>query len=200
MQQTEATAKRHFWLDDGPVSKSGPRTRTQREVKPMAKISEVPAPVEETVGKTIEATVTSLKAGVAKATANFEATQAQVKQGVEKAVSTAEELVSFNQANLEAIVKAGQIWAAGIQDLSKHLAATAQAALDESIATFKALSGAKSLKDAVDLQTAYARATLEKTLAESGKLTDASIKLTEQALAPITARVTVAVEKFSKAS
>ena len=71
----------------------------------MAKISEVPAQVEETVGKTIEATVTSLKAGVAKATANYEATQAQVKQGVEKAVSTAEELVAFNQANLEAIVR-----------------------------------------------------------------------------------------------
>nr|WP_294502370.1 phasin family protein [uncultured Rhodopila sp.] len=166
----------------------------------MAKITEVPAPVEETVGKTIEATVTSLKAGVAKATASIEATQAQVKQGVEKAVTTAEELVAFNQANLEAIVKAGQIWAAGIQDLSKHLAATAQASLDESIATFKALSGVKSLKDAVDLQTAYARATLEKTLAESGKLTDASIKLTEQALAPITARVTLAVEKLSKAA
>ena len=87
-------------------------------------------------------------------------------------------------------MKSGQIWAAGVQDLSKHLAATAQASFDESISTFKALTCVKSLKDAMDLQTAFARATLEKTLAESGKLTDASIKLTEQALAPITARVT----------
>jgi phasin family protein len=166
----------------------------------MAKITEVVAPAEETVSKTIDATVTSLKAGVAKATASFEATQAQVKQGVEKAVSTAEEIVAFNQGNLEALIKAGQIWSVGVQDLSKHIAAAAQASLDESIATFKALSGVKSLKDAYELQAAYARSTLEKTLAESGKLTDASIKLTEQALAPITARVTVAVEKLSKAA
>ncbi len=166
----------------------------------MVKTNEVVASVEDSANKTIDATVTTPKAGVAKATAGFEATQAQVKQGVEKAVTTAEELVAFNKGNLEALVKAGQIWAAGIQDLSKHLAATAQASLDESIATFKALSGVKSLKDAVELQTAYARATLEKTLAESGKLTDASIKLTEQALAPITARVTLAVEKISKAA
>jgi hypothetical protein len=37
-------------------------------------------------------------------------------------------------------------------------------------------------------------------LAESNKLVDASIKLTEQTLAPLTARVTGAVETFGKAA
>ena len=115
-------------------------------------------------------------------------------------MKTAEELVAFNQGNIEAFVKASQIWASGMQDLSKHLAATAQASLDESMSALKALTGAKSLKDAFELQSSFARAALEKSLAESGKLTDASFKLTEQALAPITARVTVAVEKFAKAA
>ncbi|MDR3533937.1 MAG: phasin family protein [Rhodopila sp.] len=160
----------------------------------------MPPAAEQAATQTIEATVSNLKEGVAKATAGFEATQAKVKEGMEKAVKTAEELVAFNQGNVEAIVKSGQIWFAGVQDLSKHVAAAAQASLDESIAAFKALSGVKSLKDAIDLQTAYARSALEKGLAESGKLTDASFKLTEQALAPITARVTVAVEKFAKAA
>jgi phasin family protein len=166
----------------------------------MAKITDVAAPAEETVAKITDATVTSIKAGVAKATAGFEATQAQVTEGVKKAVTTAEELVAFNQGNFEAIVKAGEIWSAGVQDLTKHLTAAAKASFDESVATFKAITSAKSLKDALDLQAAYARSTLEKTLAESGKITDASFKLTEQALAPITARVTVAVEKMSKAA
>jgi hypothetical protein len=39
---------------------------------------------------------------------------------------------------------------------------------------------------------------MEKTLAGSGRLTDASLKLTEQALAPLTERVSIAVEKFAK--
>jgi phasin family protein len=64
----------------------------------------------------------------------------------------------------------------------------------------KAIAASKSLKDAFDLQTSLARGAIEKSLAESGKLTDASLKLTEQALAPITARVTLAVEKFSKSA
>jgi phasin family protein len=166
----------------------------------MAKVTDITPPAEAAASKTIDATVTSLKAGTEKLTAGFEATQAQVKQAAEKAVTTAEELVAFNQGNLEAFIKAGQIWTAGVQDLSKHIAASAKASLDDSIATFKALSGVKSIKDAIDLQTSFARSTLEKTLAESGKITDASFKLTEQALAPITARVTVAVEKFAKAA
>ena len=57
----------------------------------------------------------------------------------------------------------------------------------------------KSLKDAIDLQASLARSTVEKTVAEASRLTDASVKLAEQTLAPLTARVTLAVEKFAEA-
>ena len=115
-------------------------------------------------------------------------------------MKTAEEFVAFGQGNVEAIVKSSQIWVAGVQDLSKQVAITAQAQFDETMSVFKAMSGMKSLKDVFDLQSSFARAALEKSVTESGKLTDASLKLTEQALAPITARVTTAVETFSKAA
>jgi len=146
-----------------------------------------------------EQTMTSLKDGMAQAAAGFEKTQAKMKEGVEKAMKTAEEFVTFGQGNVEAFLKSGQIWAAGMQDLQKQMAASAQASFEETVATFKAMAAAKSLKDAFDLQASLARGSIEKTLAESGKLTDASLKLTEQALAPITARVTLAVEKLAKA-
>lgn len=165
-----------------------------------AKIADVAPAAEEATNNGIEATMSNLKEGVAKATAGFEVTQAKVKEGVEKAMKTAEKLVAFNQGNMEAMVKSGQIWATGMQDLSKHIAAATQASLDDSMSAFKALTSVKSLKDVFELQSSLARSALEKSLAESGKLTDASFKLTEQALAPITARVTVAVEKFAKAA
>ena len=116
------------------------------------------------------------------------------------AIKAAEDFVSFSQGNLEAVIKAGQIWAAGVQDLSKTFAATAQAQVEETLAAVKALSGVKSLKEAVDLQTNLARVSLEKAVTETSKLTDASVKLAEQTLAPLTARVTLAVEKFGRAA
>jgi phasin family protein len=145
-----------------------------------------------------DATVGNIQEGVAKATSGIEQTQTKMKEGVEKAMKTAEELVAFSQGNMEAFLRSGQIWAAGVQDISKQFAATAQASIEETVSTFKALSSVKSLKDAIDLQSNLARSAIEKTLSESGRLTDASFKLTEQTLAPITARVTLAVEKFAK--
>ena len=152
----------------------------------------------DAAAKGFESTVSGLKDGMTRAAAGFADTQAKVKQGMEKAMKTAEEVMAFSQGNLEAMVKCGQIWAAGVQDIGKKIAANAQASFDETMTTFKAMSSVKSLKDAFDLQAGLARSTLEKTLAESGKLTDASMKLTEQALAPLTARVNLAMEKFAK--
>lgn len=148
--------------------------------------------------KGIDQTVATLKDSMTQAAAGMEKTQARVKEGMEKAMKTAEEFVTFGQGNLEAVVKSGQILAAGMQDLSKQFAATAQASFEETMATFKALATVKSLKEAIDLQTGLTRTAIEKTMAESGKLTDASVKLTEQVMAPLTARMTLAVEKFAK--
>ena len=168
------------------------------------KTIEAAAAAEETVanaaGKGFETTVSGLKDGMSQAVAGFTETQAKVKQGMEKAMKTAEELVAFGQGNVEAMVKSGQVWAAGVQDIGKQMAATAQASFEETVSTFKALSSVKSLKDAFDLQANFARSAMEKTMAESGKLTDASLKLTEQAMAPLTARVSLAVEKFARSA
>ena len=113
-------------------------------------------------------------------------------------MQTAEEMMSFGQGNLEAVMKSGQIWASGVQDLSRQMAASAKASFDETMATFKALAGVKSFKEAVELQSSLARSSVEKAVAETGKLTDASMKLAEQAAAPLTARVNLAVETFGK--
>jgi phasin family protein len=117
---------------------------------------------------------------------------------MDKAMKTAEELFSFGQGNLEAIMKSGQIWTAGVQDLSRQFAATAQASLDEAVNGFKALAGVHSLKEAIDIQTSLARSAMEKAMTESGRFADASFKLAEQAAAPLTARVTAAIESFGK--
>jgi hypothetical protein len=50
----------------------------------------------------------------------------------------------------------------------------------------------------MDLQSSFTKTSIEKLVAETGKLTDASMKLAEQALAPITERVTIATEKFAR--
>ena len=134
----------------------------------------------------------------ASAASRFNTATTEVKANMDKAMKTAEELVSFGQGNFEALVKSGQIWATGMQDLGKQVAATAQAQMDQTMATLKALAAVKSFKEAVELQSSLARSSVEKAVTETGKLTDASLKLAEQTMAPLTARVSLAVERFAR--
>ena len=128
----------------------------------------------------------------------FATTQADMTQGMQDAMKTAEDFLAFGQGNLDAFMKSSQIWAAGMQDISKQVAAMAQASFGETIATFQSLAAVKSPKDALDIQANLARTSFEKAAAETGKITDASLKLAEQAMAPITARLNLAAEKFAK--
>jgi len=119
-------------------------------------------------------------------------------QGMKTMMNSTEDFVAFGKQNLEAFTTASKIWVTGVQDLTQQVAATAKASLEESVETFKALSAVKSVKEAIELQSAYSKAAVAKAVAESTKMTEASLRLTEQAMAPITARVTIAVQAFSK--
>ena len=112
-------------------------------------------------------------------------------------MTKAEQFVSFGQANLEAVMKSGQIWTAGVQDLSAKMAASAKASFDETLSTMRAISGVTSLRDAFELQSGFARSALEKSVSDTGRLAETSIKLAEQAAAPIAARLTAAVDMVS---
>lgn len=165
--------------------------------------SDLAAASAKAVSTTITATADTVAAVTSEAVAtasSIEPTPPTITQGIKSMMKTSEDFFAFGQANLEAFVKSGQIWSAGVQELTKQIANSAKASFDESVSTLKAMSTARSVKEAIDLQSNFAKAALEKAMAESNKLTDASIKLTEQTLAPITARVTVAVETFGKAA
>lgn len=110
---------------------------------------------------------------------------------------TTEDMTSFGQANVDAIMKAGQAWAAAMQAISQTIATNAQAQLDHTLSTWQALSNARTLKEAVDLQTSLARRSIETALADTNKLTEASMRLAEQAIAPLTARMTQTIERFT---
>jgi phasin family protein len=155
------------------------------------------ADVKKVEAATTHKTIEGIKEVAATATAGFEHAQVQMKEGVTRAMKTAEQVAHFSQGNVEALVKSSQIWATGWQDISKQMAATAKANLDETMSVFKAMTSVKSVKEAFDLQSSFARTSMEKAMAESGKLTEHSLKLAEQAFAPISARVNAAVETFS---
>jgi phasin family protein len=121
-------------------------------------------------------------------------------QALNTVIKSTQDFVSFGKANFEAATESGRILAAGVQDLTKHFVSTATVSYEDAIATAKALGAAKSVKEAIALQGAHAQASISKVVSETKKLAEESVKLTEQAMAPLTARMAVAVETFAKAA
>jgi hypothetical protein len=136
--------------------------------------------------------------GAGQARAAMEKNMEQVTKTAEGFFKAAEEAAEFGRGNIEAMTKAAQALAVGMQDIGKQVFAVQQALTDHAMESAKALAAVKSLKEAADIQAAFAKASMERSMSEAAKLQEATFKLAEQAYAPLTARMTLAVEKFGK--
>jgi phasin family protein len=111
-----------------------------------------------------------------------------------------EDFVNFGTGAFNALVKSGQIWAEGVQALASDIAATTQARLEETAATVKSLTEAKTVQDLLALQTAAVRHSVEKAMTDTTRLAGASSRLATDTLAPLTAQLTVATGAFRQAA
>jgi phasin family protein len=124
------------------------------------------------------------------------------KENLEKAqaatMKSYDELTTFGKDNVDAVVKAGQIYVKGIEELSRALINLGQIQYEQGVAATKALMGCTSLRQVIDLQSDLAKTAVDKTLAEGSKMHEMALKVANEAMAPLQARVTLAVEKFGK--
>lgn len=143
-----------------------------------------------------------VKAGQEQAAKQFEQTVAATKEQVEKASAQMlkgyEDYAAFNKATVDALVKSSTIAVKGAEDINKELVAFAQASFDNSVAIGRALLSAKSFNEVVELQNSYAKQSFDSLVAEATKLQELSVKVTNEAFAPLNARVNAAVEKLAK--
>lgn len=136
--------------------------------------------------------------GATQARAAMEKGMEQVTKSAEGFFKAAEEAAEFGRGNLEAMTKSAQLFAVGFQDIGKQVFAVTQALTDHALESAKAMAAVKSLKEAADIQAAFAKASMERSMSEAAKLQEATFRLAETAAAPLTARMTLAAEKFGK--
>jgi phasin family protein len=155
---------------------------------PLAKAAPEPAPFKPVVHETV-----SPKASP---------TAPQLQQKVTIMAATAfkgyEDFTAFGKDNFDAFVQANAVFAKGFEDFSKEVLSLTQASMEGAASAAKAMFSAKTLKDVVELNTELTKTNIEKLVANSSKLSELGMKVTTEALAPINARVNVAVEKILK--
>ena len=142
----------------------------------------------KTAKQAIDRTVADLKNGVTAATGSYGAI-------ADKAAATGGELVEFQRGTLQAMTEAGQILMAGYQDLFHQMATAGQTAISEGLNGFRAIAGAKTLREGMELQASMARTTAIWSVTEMARLTREGIDLAEKASAPLATRAYLAADK-----
>lgn len=81
--------------------------------------------------------------------------------------------------------------------MGRNLAAATQSSLDDANKAMAAFASVRSIRDLMDVQASLFRTAMERTLARSVQMTSSSFELTQQAMQPISARITAAAKGFT---
>ena len=126
--------------------------------------------------------------------------QERVKTAYDKSSEFAGEFGEFNKANVEAVVEGGKIFFAGAQDMVKANVETGKIVVETVTQDAKKAIAVKSPTELMQLQGELARRNFDAVVAFGSQRTEAWVKLYNDAFAPISNRVSVAAEKFTKAA
>lgn len=126
--------------------------------------------------------------------------QLKAKLALAKGSAVLSEASDFTKGNVDAVVASGKIMAAGMQDIGKGYVAEGKAAYETMTADVKELTAVKSPADFLRIQTAIVRRNVDHAFSLGAKNSEAVLKLAGESFAPLSARVSLAVDKVKKAA
>ncbi len=118
------------------------------------------------------------------------------KEGYEKITEGMSSLADFHKESLNAMMASAGAFAKGFEKLTSESTSFSKAAFDESVATAKAAASAKTLQEALELNSDFMKASVEKNLGQINKVADIWASTAKDTVEPLTARYTELVEKI----
>ncbi len=119
------------------------------------------------------------------------------KTTVDRSIAAFDGFASNSKLNMEAIADSAAAAAEGAQELSAQAAAYTKTALETHVAVAKKLAAAKSMQEALDIQTGYAKSAVEGYLAEVTRWSDAFTASFQRSVKPLNARFAAAAEQIA---
>jgi len=114
-----------------------------------------------------------------------------------KSQKVAEELADLARANVEAIVEAGRVATEGARSIGQDVVAKQRDSFEQAADAIRSLAEAKSPTEYLQLQGDFARASFDRAVAESSKLTESLVKLAGEAFQPLSNRASANAERFN---
>ncbi|MEQ8354211.1 MAG: phasin family protein [Kiloniellaceae bacterium] len=184
------------------ATKKTPTKTATKKPAAAAVTAKATKPVETTAAASKETMEAVVKVGTQAATKSYEQAVSMAQEQVDKASTNLfksyDDVANHGKDTVDAYVESSTVFAKGIEALSKELMGFTQSAVEANIAATKALFGAKTVNEVIDLQNEFSRTRFDSLVSESAKLTELSMSLANDAFEPIQLRVNATVEKMMK--
>lgn len=120
------------------------------------------------------------------------------QEAVRRSQKATEEFAELTRANVEALVKAGKIAAEGARSIGQDAVDSGREGVEQVAETVRSLAEAKSPTEHVQLQTEFVRASFDRAVSESSRMTESMVKLAGEAFRPLSNRASVNAERLNK--
>jgi len=109
----------------------------------------------------------------------------------------AKELAELARANVEAVAEAGRVATEGARSIGQDVVAKQRDGFEQAADAIRSLAEAKSPTEYLQLQGEFARASFDRAVAESSRLTESLVKLAGEAFQPLSNRASANAERFN---
>jgi phasin family protein len=137
---------------------------------------------------TMSKTKTTAENAASTATAEMFAGADVLKSGFEKTAKMFETATDFGKGNIEALVESATITGSGLQTIGSEISLYSKKVIEESVAATKTIMGAKSIHEAIELQTGFAKMCFSAYVGQLKIVNELFAGTVKEALAPVQAR------------
>jgi len=127
---------------------------------------------------------------------SLKAADQQATDALNQALKSYQDLVTASKANLDAMIEANTTAYKGVKQMSDEILAYTKARHEANVAVSKALTAAKSVQEAMQLQQDHVQKSLESVISKGGELSESAVSLANQVMEPLQARGKDAMEKL----
>ena len=118
------------------------------------------------------------------------------KEGYEKFAENLSAIADYNKGAMEAVMEAAGAYSKGVEKLTSEGTDFLKSSYERAVAVGKSVSSAKNPQEAFDIQSDFARESVEKNLNQANKVADIWVDTTKKTMAPLTERYSDLVEKI----
>jgi len=120
--------------------------------------------------------------------------QKTMKEGIEKMTKGFEDMSTFGQENMDAMVKSSEIAAKAAEGIGSEMTAFTKKSFEDSVAAAQDMASAKNVTELMEKQTAFMQSYFESFVGQAAKMNEIYVSAVKDITAPLSQRFSAATD------